>query len=66
MTFDNANQCWTIENSIEVSCLSNDEMCSEAITYAHAPDSDECWYFTNSCIPEGWTTCPYPDEPECR
>lgn len=65
MTFDEPNQCWELEPSQEVSCLSNDMGCGDAITYASPPDSEACWWFSDTCIPEGWTECSYPDEPEC-
>ena len=66
MSFDEPNQCWNIEAAQETHCMSNDMGCGDAITYAHAPDSEDCWHFTDTCIPEGWTMCDYPDEPECN
>ena len=65
-TFDTANECWVIEAYQETHCMSNDMACGDALTYAHAPNSEECWLFTDTCIPQGWTQCTYPDEPECQ
>ena len=66
LSFDEANQCWNIEPGQDTNCLSMDTGCGDAITYAHPPDSEECWMFTDTCIPADWISCDYPEEPECN
>jgi len=40
--------------------------CGQAITFAASPEAPtECWYFTNTCVPDGWTKCPYSDAEFC-
>lgn len=41
-------------------CHSNDTACGDAITYARSPDGKAYW-FSDTCIPEGWANEPYPD-----
>ena len=39
-------------------CLDAGMMCGMAITYAApADDPSDCWWFSNTCIPEGWGPC---------
>jgi hypothetical protein len=65
ITFDDVNECWTTEEPQNVSCMDAVLSCMSVETYAHAPDSQECWFFSNSCIPEGWTLCSDLEEPGC-
>ncbi len=41
-------------------CQSKDTACGDAITYARSPDGKAYW-FMDTCIPDGWTSEPYPD-----
>ena len=65
MSFSEADQCWEVEASQFTHCMSVEMGCGDAITYAQNPDSGECWWFSSTCTPEGWTICDYPEEPEC-
>ena len=65
ITFDDVNECWTIEEPQNVSCMDAVLSCMDVETYAQDPDSEECWFFSSSCIPEGWTNCSDREELEC-
>jgi hypothetical protein len=43
----------------KVGCMSADAACDDAITFARAPDNT-LWWFMDTCIPDGWTSEPYP------
>src|SRR5262245_28079259 len=45
-------QC--LEAEEEAGCIPRDRACNAEGTYAGSPDG-ECWFFLNSCLPDGWT-----------
>ena len=61
-------ECFAWANSIEkVGCINIDMGCGDAITYAESPDTPgECYGFTNTCIPDGWTDCSLGYFLDCR
>mgnify|MGYP006083190435 CR=1 FL=1 len=39
-------------------CMSIEMGCGSALTYAaSSEDPSDCWLFTNTCIPTGWSDC---------
>ena len=60
-------ECFAWANSIEnVGCMDADMACGEAITYAESPETPgECYGFTNTCIPDGWSDCSLGSYPDC-
>jgi len=38
----------------KVGCMNGDTACDEAMTWARDPDGG-LWYFSNGCLPTGWT-----------
>ncbi len=49
---DIQNQC--TESATEIGCMEAGLGCDEAITYAYDSNND-CWVFSNGCIPAQWT-----------
>jgi hypothetical protein len=45
------------EESVPKACMDADVGCGDAETLAGPPDSDECWWFPSTCVPDGWTSC---------
>ncbi len=43
----------------KVGCMPADSACADGITFARAPDGT-VWWFMDTCIPDGWTSEPYP------
>ncbi len=41
-------------------CGPADMACGDALTYTHDPDGN-AWWFSDTCLPEGWQSEPYPD-----
>ena len=66
--YDERNECYAWANSVErVGCMAADMGCGSAFTYAAAPDnSEQCYGFTNTCIPEGWINCEQVNIGECN
>jgi hypothetical protein len=64
---DDEEECFLWANSIDnVGCMDADMGCGEAITYAESPETPgECYGFTNTCIPDGWSECSLGSFPEC-
>jgi len=60
-------ECVLWANTVdEVGCISVDTACDQAFTYAaQANDADNCYGFTNTCIPSGWGECNLPGSNEC-
>ena len=60
-------ECFAWANSIDnVGCMDADMACGEAITYAESPETPgECYGFTNTCVPDGWSECSLGSYPEC-
>ena len=60
-------ECVLWANTVdEVGCIAVDSACDTAITYAaQANDADNCYGFTNTCIPSGWGECRLPGSNEC-
>ena len=48
----------------ELGCIDNGP-CDDAETYARAPDSETCYFFADTCIPEGWLPCAVGGVDEC-
>ncbi len=47
-------------------CIPNNRNCMQVITYAASPDSpDDCYEFSESCVPEDWSTCDGTCATEC-
>ena len=65
---DDEEECFLWANSIDnVGCMNDDMGCDDAITYAESPETPgECYGFTNTCIPDGWSECSLGSYPECR
>ena len=68
VAYDERNECYAWANSVErVGCMAADMGCGAAFTYAAAPDNpDQCYGFTNTCIPEGWIDCQQVNIGECN
>ena len=60
-------ECFAWANSIEnVGCMDADMACGDAITYAESPETPgECYGFTSTCIPDGWSACSLGSYPDC-
>ena len=68
VAYDERNECYAWANSVErVGCMAADMACGAAFTYAAAPENpDQCYGFTNTCIPEGWIDCQQVNIGECN
>lgn len=64
---DDEGECFLWANSIDnVGCMNVDMGCDDAITYAESPETPgECYGFTNTCIPDGWSECSVGSYPDC-
>jgi len=62
--------CITYGDSQPASCFDSggdtDVACDDAITYASSSVDADCWRFSNSCIPDGWSECVPSPYPECE
>lgn len=54
------------EEGEALACMDADGGCGDAETLA-APsaDSDQCWWFPSTCVPEGWVMCSESTADEC-
>ena len=61
-------ECLDWANSVEnVGCMDADMACGDAITYAaSADDPTQCYGFTSTCVPQGWSDCNLDGYPECN
>ena len=61
-------ECLDWANSVEnVGCMDADRGCDDAITYATPGDNlSQCYGFTSTCVPGGWTYCNQESYPECN
>lgn len=60
-------ECFAWANSIDnVGCMDAGIDCGAAITYAESPETPgECYGFTSTCTPDGWSECSLGSYPEC-
>lgn len=50
--------CYDLGSAEPLACLTGEVTCGAAITFATQPDGHgPCYYFTNTCVPEGWVSC---------
>lgn len=60
---DVENKC--LRHPEPVGCMEADIGCGDALTIAQAPNS-KCYWFSSTCIPNGWQVVGSDDEPSCR
>ena len=54
---ENGNECVDYANQEARVCETFGCSAEPTITFAHPPDSDQCWMFASGCLPEGWSYC---------
>ena len=66
--YDDRDECYSWTNSVaEVGCMDADMGCGAAFTYATDPaNPEQCYGFTNTCIPDGWVSCSGSNSVECN
>ena len=57
VSIDETIECYEQEETSIVGCQDADVDCATEQTFASSGDGN-CLYFPNTCIPEGWSTCP--------
>ena len=54
---ENGNECVDYASQEAQACETFGCSAEPTITFAHPPDSDQCWMFASGCLPEGWSYC---------
>jgi len=54
---ENGNECVDYANQEARVCETFGCSAEPTITFAHPPDSDQCWMFASGCLPEDWSYC---------
>ena len=50
--------CYQPDNLIEsVGCMEADQMCTDHTSFAALSTADQCYQFSNDCVPEEWSEC---------
>lgn len=66
--YDDREECYNWTNTVaNVGCMDADMGCGAAFTYASDPvNPEQCYGFSNTCIPEGWVSCDGANSVECN
>ena len=54
---ENGNECVDYASQEARVCETFGCSAEPTITFAHPPESDQCWMFASGCLPEGWSYC---------
>ena len=60
LDFDQSNECYDPETTLQLDCINMDADCAAVSTYAAPSDGfqpEDCHLFFSDCIPSGWVYC---------